>query len=235
MRYAGFWVRTLAALIDLVILSLATGLLVEAMAAIFLPGVDIESLMRASQEQLQAGDMGAYSPLLQMQQQPTAEGAQSDESIAALTALSERINAITAQMTEAGHSPEQLQEVLQEHYAQQPAAEQQYGDLIHLLLVLIGMLAATIVFVALYETLTTALPMRGTPGKWLLGLAVTDENGQALSFGQSLARHGAKGLSVLLLMIGCFMVAFDSRKQGLHDKMCKTLVVFRKNTTGGIT
>jgi uncharacterized RDD family membrane protein YckC len=37
--------------------------------------------------------------------------------------------------------------------------------------------------------------------------------------------HFSKYLSAILLCIGFLMVAFDTRKQGLHDKLAKTLVL----------
>ena len=65
---------------------------------------------------------------------------------------------------------------------------------------------------------------QGTPGKKAFGLIVTDEEGRRLGVGQATKRYFAKILSVLLLGIGILMIAFTARKQGLHDKIVKTLV-----------
>ena len=64
-----------------------------------------------------------------------------------------------------------------------------------------------------------------TLGKMALDLRVVDENGNQLSFLRATGRYFAKILSGLLLLIGYIMAAFDSRKQALHDKLAKTLVI----------
>lgn len=53
---------------------------------------------------------------------------------------------------------------------------------------------------------------------------VTEENDQ-LSFVQASIRYFSKILSALILFIGYFMMLFSDRKQTLHDKIAKTLVV----------
>lgn len=45
------------------------------------------------------------------------------------------------------------------------------------------------------------------------------------STGQLIGRYLAYYVSILPLMIGIIWVAFDSRKQGFHDKLARTLVV----------
>ena len=58
-----------------------------------------------------------------------------------------------------------------------------------------------------------------------LGLIVTDEHGERLSFGRASGRHFANLLNSLTLGIGYLMVIWTSRKQALHDKVAGTLVV----------
>jgi uncharacterized RDD family membrane protein YckC len=64
-----------------------------------------------------------------------------------------------------------------------------------------------------------------SPGKKVLGLIVTDEQGMKISIGLATRRYFAKILSGLLLGIGFIMIAFTARKQGLHDKIFHTLVL----------
>ena len=64
-----------------------------------------------------------------------------------------------------------------------------------------------------------------SPGKKVLGLIVTDDQGMRLSVGRATRRYFAKIMSALLLGIGFFMIAFTARKQGLHDKIFHTLVL----------
>jgi len=77
----------------------------------------------------------------------------------------------------------------------------------------------------LWFTIPESSKWQATVGKKLLGLKVTDENGERIGFGKANGRYWAKVLSALILCIGFIMVAFTEKKQGLHDKMAGTLVV----------
>jgi uncharacterized RDD family membrane protein YckC len=65
---------------------------------------------------------------------------------------------------------------------------------------------------------------QATLGKMVLGIKVTDTDGNQISFETALARNGAKNLSSIL-NIGYIMVAFTGRKQGLHDMLTNCLVI----------
>ncbi|EEY93352.1 RDD family protein [Acinetobacter junii SH205] len=66
----------------------------------------------------------------------------------------------------------------------------------------------------------------GTPGKLLLRLKVLDEKtGNHVTVGQGIIRYIGYIPATLVLFIGLIWVAFDSKKQGWHDKMAKTVVV----------
>jgi uncharacterized RDD family membrane protein YckC len=77
----------------------------------------------------------------------------------------------------------------------------------------------------LWFTLAESSHWQASIGKKLLGLKVTDANGERISFGKANARYWSKILSTLLFCVGFLMVAFTAKKQGLHDKIAKTLVV----------
>ena len=64
-----------------------------------------------------------------------------------------------------------------------------------------------------------------TLGKMVLGLSVTDDQGNNISFLRATGRYFAKIISALILCIGYLMVAWDGQKQGLHDKIAGTLVI----------
>lgn len=68
---------------------------------------------------------------------------------------------------------------------------------------------------------------QATLGKRALGIKVTDDNGQRLSFSHALGRWFAAALSYLTLDIGFLMAAFTERKRALHDMIASTLVVDR--------
>jgi uncharacterized RDD family membrane protein YckC len=65
-----------------------------------------------------------------------------------------------------------------------------------------------------------------TPGMMLLGLRVARESdGAPPGLARSILRYVGYFISQLVLFIGFIWVAFDSRKQGWHDKIAGTVVV----------
>jgi len=66
---------------------------------------------------------------------------------------------------------------------------------------------------------------QATIGKGILGLRVTDLDGNRITFLRAAIRDLAKIISAFILLIGFIMVAFTERKQGLHDMIAGTLVV----------
>ena len=76
----------------------------------------------------------------------------------------------------------------------------------------------------LYFALMETSSRQATLGKIVVGIVVTDADGNRLSFGRATGRHFGKFVSALILMIGFIMIAFTSRKQGLHDIMAGCLV-----------
>ena len=66
---------------------------------------------------------------------------------------------------------------------------------------------------------------QATPGKMALGIKVTDLNGRRIGFGKAAGRYFGRFFSMVILFIGCIMIAFTEKKQGLHDKMAGCLVV----------
>jgi uncharacterized RDD family membrane protein YckC len=76
-----------------------------------------------------------------------------------------------------------------------------------------------------YWVLMQASSRQATLGKALLGLKVTDDEGERLSILRSLGRELAKFVSALPMMIGFLLAAFTGRKQALHDMIASTTVV----------
>ena len=79
-------------------------------------------------------------------------------------------------------------------------------------------------FTLLYFAGMESSASQATLGKMVLGIKVTDTDGNQLSFARALARNGGKILSSIL-NIGYIMVAFTGRKQGLHDMLANCLVI----------
>jgi len=70
---------------------------------------------------------------------------------------------------------------------------------------------------------------QATPGKMALRLRIVDaRTGAAPGTGQCIGRYFAYFVSMIPLFLGILWVAFDSRKQGWHDKLAGTVVVRRK-------
>ena len=82
----------------------------------------------------------------------------------------------------------------------------------------------SLVLTWLYFALMESSPLQATLGKLVVGVVVTDLNGNRISFGRATGRYFAKILSSIILLIGFIMVAFTERKQGLHDMVAGTLV-----------
>ncbi len=76
----------------------------------------------------------------------------------------------------------------------------------------------------LYFTLCESSHLRGTPGKRILGLAVTDLDGRRIGFGRANKRYWAKLLSGILYL-GYLSILINDRRQGLHDLIAGTVVV----------
>ena len=68
----------------------------------------------------------------------------------------------------------------------------------------------------------------GTPGKLILKLRIVNEQNKIIGIPNAILRYICKILSGIILGIGYFMIAFTEKKQGLHDKLAKTYVIYTK-------
>ena len=64
-----------------------------------------------------------------------------------------------------------------------------------------------------------------TPGKMALGIKIIHTDGSSLNWGWAALRYLGYIVSAMVLYIGFILIAFDSRKQGLHDKIADTYVI----------
>lgn len=64
-----------------------------------------------------------------------------------------------------------------------------------------------------------------TPGKIAVGIKVIRTDTSSISLGRSVLRYIGYIISSLIFMIGYLWIVFDSRKQGLHDKIADTYVI----------
>ena len=77
----------------------------------------------------------------------------------------------------------------------------------------------------IYHAAFESSSKQATPGQMALGIKVTDLNGRRIGFGKASGRFFGRILSMAIFFIGCIMIAFTEKKQGLHDKMAGCLVV----------
>ena len=64
-----------------------------------------------------------------------------------------------------------------------------------------------------------------TPGKMLLGIKVIRTDSSPINLPYALLRYLGYIVSMVTLFVGFIWIAFDSRKQGIHDKIADTYVV----------
>ncbi len=69
-------------------------------------------------------------------------------------------------------------------------------------------------------------PWRGTPGKKWMKIKVTSIDQGKANAGKLIIRNLSKFISLILLFGGFIMITFSKRKQGLHDFIGGTLVLF---------
>jgi uncharacterized RDD family membrane protein YckC len=81
-------------------------------------------------------------------------------------------------------------------------------------------------FYTLYHICFELSQWHGTPGKKFQKLLVTNFDGNPASFRQIIYRNMAKIVSILILFAGVIMIALDTKRRGLHDRMAKTVVIF---------
>jgi len=69
---------------------------------------------------------------------------------------------------------------------------------------------------------------QATPGKMILGLKIVDaKTGGGLGLVQCIIRYLAYFVSFIPLMLGFIWIGLDKRKQGFHDKISSTVVIFK--------
>ena len=90
-------------------------------------------------------------------------------------------------------------------------------------LIMFGVLIFVIFFYFVYNVGKNG----ATPGKKILGIQIIRTNGQPVDYGVAVGRYFASILSASLFFIGFIWILFDAKyAQALHDKICKTRVVY---------
>jgi len=86
--------------------------------------------------------------------------------------------------------------------------------------------AASFMLIALffYFVLMESSHKQATIGKMILGIRVTDIDGNRISINKSFKRTLSKSLSFILLFGGFIMICFTKKRQALHDILAGCLV-----------
>ena len=91
-----------------------------------------------------------------------------------------------------------------------------------------SVLWVALVFVAwIYYAAMESTAPQATVGKLLMGLYVTDLEGERVSFKGASVRYWVKYLSGAILFIGFLLAVFTRHRQALHDMVAKCLVLKR--------
>jgi len=84
-----------------------------------------------------------------------------------------------------------------------------------------------LIFGIFYQIYLPASDMMATPGKYVLGLKITDDFGNKISVGKSTVRYLGTIVSAITICIGYIMVGFTENKRGLHDMIASTRVTYK--------
>jgi uncharacterized RDD family membrane protein YckC len=82
-----------------------------------------------------------------------------------------------------------------------------------------------LIIYVVYHVVFETSPLRGTPGKALMKIALVKNNGSLLTIKDSLIRFAVSFLSSALFCLGYFMSLFTLKRQTLHDMVADTVVI----------
>jgi len=99
------------------------------------------------------------------------------------------------------------------------------GDLDPDAVVVAALLGAWWLLVSAYLILFWTL-VGQTPGMSLMHLRVAARDGARPGLGQSMVRLAGMVLAAIPLMAGFALILVDDRRQGLHDKLARTIVLY---------
>jgi uncharacterized RDD family membrane protein YckC len=86
----------------------------------------------------------------------------------------------------------------------------------------------SVVFAVGYNTFVIG-KYAATPGKMAVGVKVVAPDGSPITFMRAFGRAWADYLSSMTCFIGYIIAAFDNEKRALHDHICSTRVVYKRN------
>lgn len=85
-----------------------------------------------------------------------------------------------------------------------------------------------ILFFWLYFAYQDSSVSQGTVGKQAMNITITDHNGNRISFARATNRLAGKIMASLPFFAGFLPILFSKKRQGIHDRIAKTLVIVRE-------
>ncbi len=203
MKYAGFLRRSMAALIDgLILLVLMIGA-----AVVLAPSVsqtnDTVTITKAGKT-IRLSDLAAPSVVVTRTGSQTTT-TETTTATVGLQTIHHVVTRTTSERSGASRQPISTSSSLSAY----PSA------------------MAIVLFVGLwllYASAFEASRMQATPGKLALFIRVADEQGRRVTMPRALARNALKLVSVLPALVGFMMAGWTARKQALHDMMAQCVV-----------
>ena len=102
------------------------------------------------------------------------------------------------------------------------------ADRVCVLIVLISIpLLPLLISSIIYHGLMESSPTKATVGKLIMGIFVSDLNGNKISFMRAMFRYLARGLSTLTCGLG-YLMALGKTGQALHDKITGCIVLSKE-------
>ena len=92
-----------------------------------------------------------------------------------------------------------------------------------IILSMIGLVFLSFFIGWLYYSIFHSSKYQATLGMMALRIKIYNELEDRISFGRATGRYFTSGLSAIILFIGFFMIGWTIRKQGLHDKIARTI------------
>lgn len=103
-------------------------------------------------------------------------------------------------------------------------ASLELGQIYPLLRAIIVGIGALVITAGYFILFWTAIGQ--TPGKILLGVRIVRPYGQPISFWQAIIRYLGYLLSTLVFFLGFAWILVDNHRQGWHDKLARTVVIY---------
>lgn len=217
-RYAGFWRRFLAFIIDWIVVSSGVAILFLLLASVF-PSVGNTFILETP---LGIGTSEKTVETKTVDTQENGKAVKTTEKIIEETVLGKwtyyfRVTEVKRESTTSGSTTWSTSKTTRQRI--DPVTQQEISGT--------GLDKIIMVVLLIYWIAMEASRYQASFGKLAIGMKVVDGAGNRLSIPKASGRNLLKFLSAIILFIGFMMAGWTRRKQALHDKIVNCLVVLR--------